>query len=84
MVAFRIELNGLISPSVLGLVHSCAKPVSVEGSKVWKQVGEEGTSLQRCHTWQNKVSHAVSSVETSGDWVTEKPSPSPLRPGSGH
>lgn len=72
---------GLISPSVPGLVHSCVKPMAVEGSKVCKQVGDEGTSLRRCHTWQNKVSHVVSSVETSVDWVAEKPSPSPLRSG---
>lgn len=44
--AFRIELNGLISPSVLGLVHSCVKLMAVEGGEVCKQVGDEGTSLR--------------------------------------
>lgn len=45
-VAFRIELNGFISPSVLGLVHSCGKLMAVEGGEVCKQVGGKGTSLR--------------------------------------
>lgn len=44
--AFRIELNGFISPSVLGLVHSCGKLIAVDGGEVSKQVGDEGTSLR--------------------------------------
>lgn len=58
-VAFRIELNGLISPSVLGLVHSCVKLMTGEGGEVCEQVGDEGLPSGGCLTWQNKVSHAV-------------------------
>lgn len=45
-VAFRIELNGLISPSVPRLVRSCVKLMAVEGGEVCKQVGDERTSLR--------------------------------------
>lgn len=58
-VAFRIELNGLISPSVLGLVHSCVKLTAVEGGEVCTQVGREGTSLRWLSYLPNEVSPAV-------------------------
>lgn len=39
---FRIELNGVISPSAPGLVHSCVKLMAVKG----EQVGADRTSPQ--------------------------------------
>ena len=41
-VAFRIELNGVISPSAPGLVHSYVKLMAVKG----EQVGADRTSLR--------------------------------------
>lgn len=43
--------------------------MAVEGGKICEQVGDEGTSLSGCHTWQEKFLMWFSQrgpVETSG------------------
>lgn len=83
-VAFRIELNGVISPSAVGLVLSCVKLVAVEGAEVGKQVGADRTSLR----WLSSLAEQVFScgVDTGDQWGwvwAEVPSLSPLRCGEG-
>lgn len=50
-VAFRIELSDLMSPSVLGLVHSCVKLMAIEGGEVCKQVRKGRASYRWLCTW---------------------------------
>lgn len=79
-VAFRIELNGLIIPSVLRLVHSCAKLMAVEGGEVCKQVGDEGTSL-RWLSYLAEQSFSCSIVNRDKWELRGQYTLSPLRPG---
>lgn len=65
--AFRIELNGFISPSVLRLEHSCGKLIAVEGDEVSKQVGDEGTSL-RWLSYLAEQSFSCSVVSQRDQW----------------
>ena len=83
-VAFRIELNGVMSPSAVGLVLSCVKLVAVEGAEVGKQVGADRTSLR----WLSSLAEQGFScgVVTGDQWGwggVEMPSLSPLRCGEG-